>query len=241
MYVKYGSHQHASGECHVGIARQGLRSDHGILYAIRETWTITGMLIGANSAALTTSIAALEAAYSLDTGDLYLYEDTGTATAHSLLSADTIGGTRVTQHPSFPTGSGAEYATHRTYVIVVEGDRYTGADLLSFNEQITFTGGGMEWGFLPVLNGTPPRQIFREQTPYKAIQTGHSTHLTRYPVPPGPMWPGAEHVTQRQITYNGPMRTGLGGFVQFIGYGVQWSYTFEDTSGFAGSPHTWGG
>jgi len=241
MYVKYRDHQHAAGECHVAIARQGLRSDHSILYAIRETWTITGMLLGANSAALTASIAALEAAYSYDLGDLYLYEDSGTATAHSLLSASTIGGTRVVQHPSFSNGAGAEYATHRTYTVVVEGDKDAGAGLLSFNEQITFSGGGMEWGFLPVLNGTPPRQIFREQTPYRAEQTGHSTHMTRYPNPADPIWPGAEHVTQRQITYHGPMRTGLGGSVQFMGYGVQWSYAFEDTSGFAGMPHTWGG
>lgn len=241
MYVKYGGYQHASGECHVAIGRQGLRSEHGVLYAIRETWTITGMLLGASASALTSSIAALELAYAEDLGDLHLCEDSGAETAHSLLSGDTIGGTRVVQRPSFSNGAGAEYATYRTYTVVVEGDRDVDAELLTFNEQITFTGGGMEWGFLPVLNGTPPKQIFREQTPYKATQTGHSTHMTKYPIPADPIWPEAEHLAQRQITYHGPLRVGFGGSLRFTGYGVQWSYTFENTAEFVGVPHTWEG
>jgi hypothetical protein len=239
MYIKYGSHAHASGECQVAISRQGLRSEHGVLYAIRETWTITGMLLGSVSE-LTTAIAALEAAYAADGYDLALYADGGTATAHALTAANTIGGTRVVQRPHYPIGAGAEYATYRTYNLVVEGDVSVSAGLLTFNEQITFAGGGMDWGFLPVLNGPPQKQIFREQTTYKAQQVGHATHASQYPSPADPIWPAAEHLPLRQIAYHGPMRVGLTGSQNFVGYGVQWSYAFEDVAALVGAPHLWG-
>src|SRR5215469_7427108 len=110
MFLAYGSHNHSPGECNISIERHTIENEAKVPIAVLETWTITGLLtsqIGPSD--IDQQIAALTAAYSLEDQDLVLYLPDGvTPSATKLLSASTLGGTRVTQRPSFPGGRPAE-------------------------------------------------------------------------------------------------------------------------------------
>lgn len=235
MYLKYGSYQHAANECAVVISREGLFSRDRIPLGFRERWDIQGRLQATSQGAITALIAGLQAAYGRCGQDIGLYFDDGTATAHHLASAATAGGTRVVTPPSFPEGKGAEYSTFRNYAVAVEGEVVdTSHPLLSWIESLNFTGGGPEFGFLETINGSPQKQLLKQATTYRATQQGEAVGHGSYPFVPAPIWPAAEHVHLREVSYQTPVRKGLSGLT--TEFPVRWSYTFESELPLIGGP-----
>ena len=206
MYLQYGSYAHASGECSVVITREPIRPQETRRRGIMHRWEVSGMLVAADATAMTPLIQALEAAYAADKLDIGLYLPDGTATAHQLLSSQTVDGTRVTRQPSYQDGGGAQYSTHRTYSLTVEGEiPEAGAGLLGWSESINYRGtGGPNWGYLDTLNSLPQQQTFQQFTTVTITQSGEAVSYGGYHVPPGPIWPANEHGPSRNINYARP-------------------------------------
>jgi len=201
MYLRYGSYTHAQNEPAVQIARRAVFSPRGFRQAIRETWRIVGVLHAADQPGLTLAIADLRSAYSGNGCDLGLYLDDGaTPTDHVMASAAALGGTRVTAL-EFPSGTGAEYSTFRSYSIAVEGDfPDTSNNLLDFSETISFEGtGGPRIVFLDTLEGLPQPQLAQQRTTCRARQAGRAVGMAGYPPVAAPIWPGAELQEQRRL------------------------------------------
>jgi hypothetical protein len=240
MILKYGSYTHSQNEVALTITREPLRSQGGVYYAYKERWNCKGVLLGfTNQAQITSAINALQAAYSVDGGDLVFYLDDGvTRTAHALVAASCYGGTRVVQAPSFPDTYGTgEYqpSVGRSYSFAVEGETAIGGGnvTLQFTETLTCKGtGGPLWVYIPVAQGQWVRQQVSQQSTYTVTQKGQAVGLNGVLVPPDPIWPDAEKQEQRMIEYGSPQRYGV------LQFPLSWSYTFESTGALTGTPNT---
>lgn len=234
MYLKYGSYTHAHNEPAVQIEKRAVFSPLGLRQAVRETWRIVGVLHAADQPALTLAIAALRSAYNVNGLDLVLtLDDQTTLTDHVLISAAALGGTRVTAL-DFPTGSGAEYSTFRSYSIAVEADfPDTSNNLLDFTETLSFEGtGGPRTIYLDTLEGLPQPQLAQQRTTFRVRQQGRAVGLATYPGVAPPIWPAAELQDERRIVLRSPRRV-AGNLTEFT---AEWAYVFEAVSPLAGVP-----
>lgn len=240
MYLKYGNYQHAVGEVSVVISKQGLFTETGIARGVRERWDIAGQLHAADPAALTTAINAMAAAYAVQGQDVGFYFEGGQPSSHFIDSSATNGGVRVVVPPSFPQGRGAEYSTFRNFSLAVEAE-WLAADqaVLEWRETLSYSGGGQQFAFLQPISGAPVKQVLRQATTYRATQSGQATGFQSYPAIPDPIWPTAEHLDQRQVTYSLPDRQGPAGSATYTNYKVSWNYQFESASPLIGIPTTW--
>ena len=240
MYLKYGTYRHADNEVSVVISKEGLFTQAGILRGTRERWTIQGRLQAADQASLTTAIDALAAAYSVQAQNLGFFLDDDSPTSHAILNAATNGGVRVVAPPSFPEGKGAEYTTFRNYSIVLEAELLDrSATILRWHETLGFQGGGPQFAYLEPIDGAPQKQLLKQATTYRATQSGEAVGQFGYPVPASPLWPDAEHVGQRQISYDLPQRMGPAGAPIYTRFKVSWSYSFENAGPLVGLPTAW--
>ncbi len=236
MILKYGTFTHVANSVSLVIDRQVWRDDTGRRRGFIETWTLAGRLLATGAdlvGNLTTQINALIAAYDVDEQDLTLFESDGTTpTAHILDTSASTGGTRVLSGPSFPSGTGAEYATFRDYTIVVEAKfQDSTEETLSFTETISVTGtGGKRFVMLPVLRGRPVKQTVLERTPVMLTQSGTAVGRTAYPRPPDPISRQDERVDQRQIIRQSPKRDANGDLTEFE---ISWRYVFERAAKFS--------
>jgi len=236
MFLQYGSYIHDTNEAAVTISRVAQFTDGGLPQGYRETWQIRGILQAATSDLLTVSINRLKLAYLIQDRNLGLFFDNGAPTSHGMLSAQTIGGVRVIEGPSFPVGEGAEYSTFRSYEITVEAEfRTLLVGLLAWTESIVFGGGGPRFILQQPLQGMPVRQRVAEATPYTAQQSGAAVGNSSYPVPSAPLWPADEHRDQRRIELGQPRRHGN----RYSEYPISWSYSFEAAAPLIGLPRTW--
>ena len=237
IYLQYGNFSHDPGDAEVSIARSGIVSELGVVYAVKETWNIRGRLHANTPADVNAAVLALYEAYSVSGLNLVLV-----GTEHGLISNETINGTRVTQPPSFPEGKGAELSTYRTYTLAVEGEYAYWGDgiLLSWNESLNFRGdGGPVWGFLECLNGPPQQQQFQQASVLHCKQSGSavctppSIHRNDYGIywqPPQPAFPQWEHTDRRDITYEQP--------ADLYGKRVtKWSFEFSSNTLLAAYPN----
>lgn len=236
MYLAYGSYTHASGEVQLQISRQSTYGENGIRRGSLVRWTIDGRLHAADIASLTTAIAALETAYSVDGYNLALYNDDASLTAHTLISSTSLSGVKIVSL-DYPSGDGSQYTTYRDYRITAEAEySVSSSNILNWNETLSFSGGGPLVVWLPALTGPPQRQIARQQTTYKCQQSGTATGLASYPAAAPPLFgPDVEHVSQRQFSLGTPRLTARGLGTEFP---VSWSYSFESSSPLFGLPST---
>lgn len=211
--------------------------DTGVRRGYKETWQIQGFLQAATTAALTAAIQALEIAYSYDGLAIGLFFDDGTASAHGVIVANTIGGSRVVSGPEYGQGAGAEYSTFRSYSIVVEFDipdlRY---NVVAYSESLSFEGGGPMDLHLQPLVGFPQKQRVAEATPYRVTQEGSAIGLAAYPVPNFPIWPAALIWPKARFSRKSPKRSGPGGAPVYTEFEITWHYEFEDALPLLGDP-----
>jgi len=237
VYFQYGAHIHPPSEVNL--------SNFEVLYRLSErgkrmTKTVrlhlSGELCYTGQAALTTKINELINAYAFDGYDAVLYQDDGTPTPHAIYqnNADNLTGVKIT-HRSWPKGDPAEYATARTFYIVLEATfRDLDSEILSFRESIRFMsdgGPGGVWYNMPT--GAPRYQQVCQFTTQKIIQCGECVGFDGYPLPrlPGPVLPVYEQRFRRQIDMIGPTLAGR----QYTHYGVKWCYYHEAPSDQSGS------
>lgn len=242
MIITYGSYSHDANENWFQIHARFRHNKLGRPQSIINRWTIWGVKKAASQAALTTALNSLEAAYSADGYDLYVYLNDGTtATQHFLLNSGTVDGVRV-KDISYPDRdprhgqSGCEYVNRRTYRIILEAE-VVDADaypLVSWEETVIGIGtGGPIFIQKGALTGPPQRQIIQQQSSFQAIQIGRAVGYLDYPGQiASPIWPNDEHLEKRRITPETPKF----GLIRNTEYPISWRYEFESTSQLVGNP-----
>jgi|SRR5580698_5740662 hypothetical protein len=199
MYVRYGNYISANNECGFTATAEAKRSQGGTYFSNYWHYSVRGDLLNySTQAAITTAIQNITTAFSQDGQDFtFLLDDGVTPTAHQLLSARCIGGTRVIKAPSFPDtyGSGEYQPGYgRSYNYEIAGELpLTGNNVyLNFTESLRFHGnGGPIIVYQPVAEGPWIPQTTSTNSLCKATQSGSAVGLYGYPPIPGPIWPGS--------------------------------------------------
>lgn len=242
MRLSYGGYIHADAECAVQIQTTPMRNEGNQYYAYRSHWTITGYLEAASQNALIAAITALEAAYSVDGGNLVLLANDLTTVAARLTSANCIGGTRIIEGPSYPEDGQrtAEFSTFRNYRIEVEGLVGTGVQLLAWTESLSYRGtGGPRFVHRQPIVDLPQKQQVAQATPVRVMQEGRAVGFLDWPVPPSPQWPADVKEDEIEIRFNQPKRYGPPGSPSYREFETTWSYPHEGVGPFAGFPNLW--
>lgn len=237
MVPKYGNYAHPIGECEISLTADVVENDAYEPIEVIRRVQVSGLLLADSPAAMNAKVSALQAAYSANGYDFRVYLPNGTTVSRlTLLNAGSNGGVRITQLPSFPSIAGAGYVTNLKYTLALEA-RYPVANssslLKSFEETLTFEGGGPVYGWLKPLAGKPVKQLLRQNDTYRATQTGSAVGAYSRPSPPSPLWASSMLVAPT-TTKRSPLRRGSG----FVDYGISWSYQFESDSPLRAEPNT---
>jgi hypothetical protein len=219
--VRYGSFSAPVGTATWKVRTRTLANDLGLPASRSRVVEVAGQLQGTGPADIYNQSRLLDLALSSWGQDLALTLDDGTV-VESLTNATSLGGTRVTEGPDFPNGDGADATTYRDFRFVVEATYPIAAgNVEAFEEEVETRGGGPKYGFLPVVNGPPIRQMLFSNTPYFATQQGTAVGLVTYPTPPPPLWPGA--LLEAPVIRKARPRM-AGGVVR--DYRISWAYSF---------------
>lgn len=238
MILTYGGYAHPTNEVSFSVDAETIFNDFQQGRGSRVTYTIHGVKIGSSAADLTSKLAALQAAYGTNGGDLLFYDNSGNLTQHYLLNSECLGGTRVKRRRWLPGnpgiwGSGTEYVNKRTFEIVVEGDVIARGGLLRYHESIASLGtGGQKKRWITSLTGDPQLQLLEQKTTFTVVQSGIAVGDLTWPTPSTPMWPDYEHQEKRRIRREHP-RIINGNYTEFA---VSWQYEFEAPQELAGGP-----
>lgn len=228
MRFRYGSYTHEENSVFLSTASKKTEYKRGQKYAVVHSLSYTGTVTGSSQSSIRSKIQALENAYSIPVSSAGLYHDNGSASPHVITTAGALGPIEVVDLSW--TGAAGEYATQRSFSISLQVRKLaTGGDNLeSFTENIVIQGtGGPKKAVGITLRGAPRRQTIAEKTPILITQNGSAIGKLSYPAPPPPLFPSDEHQDRRVIGRSSPSKdSGM-----FLGYGVNWSYTFEKLSG----------
>jgi hypothetical protein len=241
MIFRFGNYSCDNGVTELVISKRAQFTSAGVPYLVTEQWGASITLLPPDGSSdlvadLTTKIAACEAGFKQVNVDAFLLTESGGATAHSILHSQTLGGIRVIQPPSFPRGTGADYATYRSTSVGIEADVICAGTpplYLQFQESLQTQGGGPFRVWTMPIVGLPQRQIPRQAKTYLAVQSGTATGFLQYPPVPPALFPGALSENP-VITRTAPRRNAGGTFSE---YGVSWQYVYESSSPLIGVPH----
>lgn len=227
------------GSCNVSIRYEPIYNVGKVRIGIKNVWHVSGWLMSQiGPADLDSQINLMMAAFSVNGLDLVLFMPDGqTPSQQALYNVNTLGGTRVTLAPTFPTGKGAEYVTYRSFEFEVEAEVPDVGSLLSlasFQETLDFYGGGPIIGWLEPAVGSPQQQTFKEQTVFGCNQDGKIVGYQSYPVPPAPIWPGYLLKAPR-FKPETPERIGDA----YKNYPVSYHYEFASDAPLIGIPNLW--
>lgn len=221
------------------ITRQEMKGQTGQRIGWRERWQIFGRFKEDSSAAFTTTLQGFETAVRTNYQDLIFYTDAGTTqSAHKLLNANTLNGTRIVgRHypftlPGLPqsTGAGVEYASWRSFEATVEAEVYDPeSTLIVFHQTIRqLSGGGIDFEVVEALTGFPQTQQTAQFTAVIVEQVGMAVGLDSWPAPASPLFPGYLKPRPQQVEYGEPLNFGI---VRNINYPTRWHYRFEAPPG----------
>lgn len=231
MILKYGSYAHEDNEISLSISKSAIFSEFKTAVGYTETWEVRGVKQASTTAAVGTALQTMLNAYSTNGYDLILYDSDGTTPRHVLASGPSRDGVKITNF-SYPEGTGAEYSTFRTFSFTASADYYADLGLYSYQESFEFSGGGPQFIVIPTLIGPPIKQLIRQQTPFRCIQSGSSVGIGAHGAVPQPIFPDSEHIDQRQIRFGTP-ESG------FSMYPMSWVYVFESPSPLGSVPNSY--
>ena len=97
--------------------------------------------------------------------------------------------------------------------------------LRSFEETLSFSGGGPKYGHLETLAGPPVKQLLRQQTVYRVGQSGQAIGLYQRPTAPLPIWPQAQ-VESGVRRLSSPKRRRD----DYTDFSIDWSFRFESAT-----------
>lgn len=153
---------------------------------VQRSWNIYGRLFGNSNAELNQKIYLLEQLFASEGGTAGFFYDTGAATAHSLGGAGSRCGVKVTTRPTYENAVGNELGMYRSWRCVMTADYDVNLPnlVVKFSETITVYGDGSELTvYLPCIIGKPIKQILKQYTPVKVVQTGTIVGRYRHVMP----------------------------------------------------------
>jgi hypothetical protein len=240
MILKWGSYTHSLNEVGIRISRRSIFDTFGRRMGEVEDWNILGAVLQNSKANITAALSSLETAYNTSHQDLILYLADGTTeTKHKLLNSECFGGTNCTGfgYIDGPWKMRTEYANRRTFWASVRGERRVGTGLYAWKESMTVKGtGGAKWRFMPQLLGVPIAQTLQTDTTYYYVQEGMAVGRETYIAPPGPVYPGIEHMEMREVRYITPKDIRYPNKYEL--YTTTWRYVMEATNNMGFSAFT---
>ena len=235
MYFQYGNYQHADNSVNLTVAKRANQNSRGFTSHVTWQMTLEGVLIpsSASQSQIKSDIQELESAYAFDGRDAGLYHDDGTVSPHFLQSSRTLGGVRVASFEWLKDQQTGEYATGRSFKIMLEADVPGNVTYQIFTESISVVGtGGPRFVLLETLGGPPQRQKVANRTSVRATQSGRAIGFRQYPPYPRPLWPAVEQVDRRRQDKGSPRN--LHG--AYIDWPISWSYSFLSHTPLGGIP-----
>lgn len=250
LYLKYGNYRHALGTVRVEVANQRLENDAEMVWAWKQTWTVSGMVttqLATESAAradIKTKMAAIANAYLRDGRDLILLGPDGvTPSHHWLKSSATQSGIKVEQPPSWTQPGPGELVTVARFNIVLSGiirNNGVRSTLKSFNETLQFSPAGAKRGLQETLIGLPDEQLLRRHQIWRCTQQGSAVGLFARPDIPPPLWPSEQTDAVPMTTLGTPRRVSTDNGDSWVDWPISWTYQFESRFRMTGQPHIWG-
>ena len=208
MRFVYGSYDHGESAVGLRMEYQGVFDSFKRRSGEKVRINGVGVVRAEGQAALTAALAALITAYQSDYQDCILYDNDGAETVHKIVSANTYGGVKVIQPPTFingPWSGQPEYANQRTFTFILQAETRTGTGLAAWKERLLIKGtGAPKWKYSPQITGDPQLQILQTSTSFWYIQEGRAVGHDDYIAPPGPLFPSIEHGDMREISYETP-------------------------------------
>lgn len=232
MQFKFRTYSHDLHENLLAVSVESLRNEMGVQHARKETWNLQGKLVGTSQANLISKIAALKSAYQGKlTGDATFSLADGTI-VHRLIDRDTLGGVRVIRGPEF-SADPRSYVGYIDYAITLEATfPDTTVRYLSFHEALSFEGGGPQFEHLEPVEGLPQKQMVKQNTVFRATQSGQVVGHLGYPVVPAAIWSAALKRAPR-IRPGSPRRQGNA----LVEFPIEYEYEFESAAPLVGVPH----
>ena len=239
MYWSYGTHTHSANEVNLlNFSKTRKKSRRGYRETEIRTVVLRGELIYSTQQQLSDAISVLELAYFYDGLDLIFYQDDGTRTPHTMLSNDPFNISGVTvKSLSYPVHDGGEYATARTYQLVLEAEYdVSEKEVLDFTEQVRFLGTcGPRWRAIEMPSGPPEVQVISENSVQRIIQQGRAISLDAYFAYPPPLFPNIEHSEMADETLTSPRRNRK----RLTHYETRWRYVYSSGIRQNAFPHTY--
>lgn len=238
MYISRGSYDHDNNEATFSVAKESEFADNRVLIGTAWKVKVRGMMSGADAQALSTEMLAMEAAYSLTTGNFIVKDNSSAEVAlFKIEGARTIGGIRLMRF-NYALSEPAELSTYVRYEIDLEAD-FGGIGIigggtapqdtvLTWNETISMRGdGGPRFVYRENRNGPPQKQIVSQRTPVFAQQRGEAVGLYNWPSASQPKWPQFLSGPDTDIQRTSAQSVGGSGLQQQRReYRIAWNYAF---------------
>lgn len=194
LTVKYGGFTH-EGSPGVTISRVRTFGPRNKPETDEISIEIDGFVIGTGDQQKT-KIDKLIAAYQQNDQN-FRWRTADNKIRFQLLNADTQDGIKVISPPSFPVGSGPEWAdgARRSYTVSLSASVLASAkdrdEVMEFSETITFQRKEDRTFFAQPIDGpmVPFVLVTAANMPSRATQSGTALGRTAYPEPPEPIWP----------------------------------------------------
>ncbi len=246
MFWKYGGHQHPAQEVNlVRFEIQPLYTRRRVRWATLYRAHLLGELIYTGQDTLRNKMNELIAAYADNYKDFGLYHDDGTPSPHFIQNnhPDNYSGNLIT-YRSWPRGEPDEYATVRTFQIIIEATFINpDSNLVEWRESVALQGtGGPKWEWRKAwvrTGGIITPVDFQIQTNPATTQWiyqyGYAEGLTVYPVGnvPPPLFPAWEEQWKRSWIQHDPERLGQG----FVRFPLSWQYVMQAPTGQSVAPN----
>lgn len=235
VQLKLGTYSFDTNACRVRQDSEIRYSNGDSPISLISRVHVVGYLAADGQSALTTAQQALEAKLEENFNDIVLLRDDGSESATVLKNTGSISGVMIRRY-SFPGEDGAEYATLRKFEFDAEAEYPFSSrnNLVSWSEELSFSGGGPVYVHRPSINGPSQKQRVYPAMHYSCTQSGQAIGYRDFPIAPFPRWANdLKH--SPEIRKFGPERKGTG----YVNFGISWTYQYEGIREFVGVPTPW--
>lgn len=206
-----------------------------------------GYLEASGDVACSLAELALKQALSVNYGELIFKHNDGTNSATQLTSVGSSTGVIITNGPNFENanGPGPEYVNQRSFNFEAMAEyplTGTGTTLTSFEEVISYSGGGPIYEIKLGVNGINQKQLIYPADFYRATVQGVAFGYQQYPAlggqfgSPPVLWPNDLHGPDPVVVdLISPRRNGAG----LTEFGVKWTHRFGSMNPLIAAPRLW--
>lgn len=240
--LSYGGYSHDENSVRLTCFKRRILGQANQSLFLKTVYDVQGVVQGADSAELTSKLAAMQAAYDLQHQDFVLRVN-GADSHHKLFAASTINGVRThglsfTKVDNRQWGWHTEYAYIRSFSVRVEAEQLALTDpysgIVSWSETLSQIGtGGADFVILESINGPPVVQTTCPQTSFAAIQKGYAVGAASWPFAPAALFPGNIKPKLTKFSRSTPKQFGLN---QNTLFPISWEYVYEAGSALSGFP-----